>query len=397
MTKSLLIALLSFCLTSCLANYCNGQQLKLGNNPTQTNKSALLELESWNQGLRLTRVDTTAVNRVIGTLSPAQQDSTNGMIVYQISDSCLYYRSGGIWHRLMVSDSLGIVSLNGDKTRSQTLALTKNSGSLGISNSLSGSHILNIPLASNTDTGLITPNAQTINGTKTLLRSPIISTLHVGAVLFMGTNDSLDGDADNLYWDNNSKMLGLGTAPHNTLEIKSKAANTSGLTLSNLTSSTSVTDLSAEAIGVRNTGEITRVNTAPTYYNHAGTIISPQVKKIVVDSLTMTSPNVSEVQTIDISALGFTKILNIQLTGRIIINTNDNIYYSIIPSVLDYTLSQVRIRVLELQIGNSSLLGSVVGNLAGNSFQVPSKGGFLGLSQTNDPKPYTIYYQIDGY
>lgn len=61
----------------------------------------MLELESWNQGLRLSRVDTSAVNAIINSLDPAKRDSANGMIVYQTSDSSIYYRAGGYWRKLV--------------------------------------------------------------------------------------------------------------------------------------------------------------------------------------------------------------------------------------------------------------------------------------------------------
>lgn len=402
-SRSFLIPIILIAGCTFTARIAASQQLKLGNNPTVINKAAILEMEASNQGMRLPRADTAAINTVISTLSAEQRDSCVGMITFQLIDSSLYIRKNGYWDRLVIDDSLGIVSVNGDKSHDQTLSLANHPGALGFTAPAPGIHTLNIPLASVTDTGVITPGDQEINGTKTLVRSPIIKTLHSGSVVFLGSNDSLSEDNANLLWDIIHKRLGIGTSlPTNSLDVKSVSTGTSGLTLSNLPSSISVTDQSAEAIGVNSTGEVVRVNTTPTYYNSNGDVLTPQIKKIVVDSITSTaSSQVSETRTIDVSAVGFTKILSIQLTGKITINdtTNDKLY-SIIPSILDYNTSQVSIRVLELQIGNPSLLGGVVGNLAGNAFQVPSKNVSvlgLGLIQLNDPKPYTIYYRIEGY
>jgi hypothetical protein len=256
-------------------------------------------------------------------------------------------------------------------------------------------------MASRNDTGFITPDDQQISGTKTLLSSPVINTLHPGSVVFLGSNDSLSEDNGNLFWDNTHKELGVGTnSPGNSLDIKSNSLGKSGLTLTNLNSSVAVTDASAQAIGVNTTGEVVRVNTAPIYYNSNGDVLAPQVQKILVDSLTSTaSTTVSEVRTIDISKVGFTKILSIQVTGKIVLaNGESDILYSIIPSVLDYNSSQVIIRVLELKIGGSGLVNGLIANLIGASFQVPSAAtGILGATLVTDPKPYTIYYRIEGY
>ncbi len=82
-------------------------QIKIGNHPTRIGKASILELESPNQGLRLTRVpDTMAINQVFSTMSSEQVDSANGMIVYQIKDRSLYLRAGGYWHKLLSAGDL---------------------------------------------------------------------------------------------------------------------------------------------------------------------------------------------------------------------------------------------------------------------------------------------------
>lgn len=65
------------------------QQLKLGNNPFTVQKSALLDMESPNQGLLLARInDTTLIN----SLTPP-----DGMIIYFIPTKQLMVRSNSIW------------------------------------------------------------------------------------------------------------------------------------------------------------------------------------------------------------------------------------------------------------------------------------------------------------
>jgi hypothetical protein len=78
-------------------------QLKIGSNPTQIQKSSLLELESDRQGLLLPRLaDTTTIN----TLTPP-----DGMLIYLSSPSAagngLYIRKAGIWQRF-TTDSVSL-------------------------------------------------------------------------------------------------------------------------------------------------------------------------------------------------------------------------------------------------------------------------------------------------
>lgn len=190
------------------------QQLKLGNNPTQINKAAVLELQSWNQGLRLTRGDTTAVNAIISGFTAAQKDSTNGMIIFQISDSSIYLYTGGWWRKLAIADSLGIVSLNGLTNHVQTFDVSLGGNVSGFdSDPLTGVHTLKIAGASTGVVGVVTEGQQTWDGQKTFKVSPGIQTLTPGSVVFIGNNpdDTLAEDNDNFYWDNENKRLGIGT------------------------------------------------------------------------------------------------------------------------------------------------------------------------------------------
>lgn len=67
-------------------------QLKIGDNPTNIQKSSILELESTRQGLLLPRLaDTAAIN----LLSPP-----DGMIIYLNSDNSLRLRSNGSWKKI---------------------------------------------------------------------------------------------------------------------------------------------------------------------------------------------------------------------------------------------------------------------------------------------------------
>src|SRR6476469_2572652 len=73
-------------------------QLKLGRNPYQVAKSAVLELESSNQGLLFPRI---AVTTLINAVSPAY-----GIVIFHMPSLKLLLRAGGAWQPLTVSASL---------------------------------------------------------------------------------------------------------------------------------------------------------------------------------------------------------------------------------------------------------------------------------------------------
>jgi hypothetical protein len=94
-----------------------GQQLKLGNNPSSINKASLLELESNNQGLLLTRIPDTTV----ATLASAP----TGMLIFFTGDSTFRIRKGGRWQTISLGAAawlLGGNSLSGTQNLGTTSA-----------------------------------------------------------------------------------------------------------------------------------------------------------------------------------------------------------------------------------------------------------------------------------
>lgn len=140
----------------------NAQQLKLGNNPTQINPSALLELESSNQGLLLTRIaDTNLINNVTPPGPP------DGMIIYFTDDdgvgikgtnAGVYQRKDGAWQWIAqffkvdkVPTGLNDISF----TRSRDIVT------------------LHLPNASETNSGIVSASAQYFGGEKHFMDSLI--------------------------------------------------------------------------------------------------------------------------------------------------------------------------------------------------------------------------------
>ncbi|WPV66912.1 hypothetical protein [Chitinophaga sp. LS1] len=89
-------------------------QMKIGDNPSQITKSAILELSSTKQGLLLPRLsDFTTINTAIGS------DAVDGMIVYLNStvaaDNGVYMRKAGAWVKIAsAADALANWGLTGN-------------------------------------------------------------------------------------------------------------------------------------------------------------------------------------------------------------------------------------------------------------------------------------------
>lgn len=85
------------CLLSCCTAWC--QQLKLGNNPPVVERSAVLELNSTNQGLLFTRIaDTNLINA---------KNPPDGMVIYFIPTSQLMVRANAVWQGLSTGSASG--------------------------------------------------------------------------------------------------------------------------------------------------------------------------------------------------------------------------------------------------------------------------------------------------
>src|SRR5699024_10125125 len=101
---------LLFCMLFLTIAVSSKAQIKVGNHPTQIQPFSIIELESGNQGLRLTQIqDTTDINTVINSAGATDVNNTNdpivqdaeGLIVFQKKDSSVYIRTHGKWKRLL--------------------------------------------------------------------------------------------------------------------------------------------------------------------------------------------------------------------------------------------------------------------------------------------------------
>jgi hypothetical protein len=148
------------------------QQLKLGLNPYTVQKSALLELNSTNQGLLLARITDTSL---INTLSPP-----DGMVIFFTPTKQLMVRSNGAWQAFIAVGG-AITGLNGLTAPVQTFATGTSGTDFGIS-STGTVHTFNLPDASATTRGVVTTGTQTFAGSKTFSSAPTFLSLTTGSV-----------------------------------------------------------------------------------------------------------------------------------------------------------------------------------------------------------------------
>ena len=166
---SLIVALL-------LATTVSFSQLKIGTNPTQINKSSILELESDRQGFLLPRLtDTLAIN----TLAPP-----DGMLIYLSSASAagrgLYIRKSGIWQRFL-TDSL---ALNKWSKTGDVLNGTEKIGSLN-------AQALNL-ITNNINRLVIDANTGNINITNSALINKSLAVMDTTLTGKLGVADSVN-------------------------------------------------------------------------------------------------------------------------------------------------------------------------------------------------------------
>lgn len=131
-------------------------QLKVGSNPTNIQKSAVLELESDRQGLLLPRLtDTVAINAI----TPAPPD---GMIIYLslAPNNGLYVRKGGHWEMMAnTSSALGNWGLTGNAGTNPTTNYVGTSDAQELSVRANNTEAIRVTTAGNVQLKQVTAGA----------------------------------------------------------------------------------------------------------------------------------------------------------------------------------------------------------------------------------------------
>src|SRR5882762_9532014 len=154
--KQKVLLLSSFFLLSALLTKA---QLKVGDNPTNIQKSSILELESSRQGLLLPRLaDTVAIN----ALNPP-----DGMIIYLNTDNSLRLRSNGSWKKIAdLAAATSNWSLSGNSGTDSTLNFIGTVDGKPLVMKTNNSERLRINSNGNIGIGTSTPTATlNVNGT----------------------------------------------------------------------------------------------------------------------------------------------------------------------------------------------------------------------------------------
>ncbi len=131
----ILIALVSFCLCNVLS-----AQIKIGDNPQNIDASSVLELESSNRVLVITRINTQQMNSIV----PLQ-----GAVIYNTDEQCLFFYDGNAW--LNLCSTLGL-SFTADPivNPTSTIVITENAGNSNFEvGEITGANIVDFSISGN--------------------------------------------------------------------------------------------------------------------------------------------------------------------------------------------------------------------------------------------------------
>ncbi len=186
------------------------QQLRLGKDPFNVEKSAVLELYSDNQGLLLPRIaDTSLINALI---------PPDGMIIYFIPEKKILARANGAWQSLAVNNAV-VTSLNGN-----TGALTMDTSYISNFNfKVRSLHSATAPLNYNSITGVFGISQASSSGNG-YLSSTDWNTFNNKANSFARGNLSETGSGVLTITGGSNAVIGSGT----TIQVRQATASQNG-------------------------------------------------------------------------------------------------------------------------------------------------------------------------
>ncbi len=158
--------------------------------------------------------------------------TSSGTLAVTLSGTALPVTSGGTGLTALGAANR-ILAVNNAGTALEYKALSTSttavSNDVGVTLTGAAAIVINIPDASATVRGVITPNAQTLGGVKTFAVAPQITGFTTGSVLFTGASGVIAQDNANFFWDDTNNRLAIGTATPST--------NTGVTTLGNVNAS----------------------------------------------------------------------------------------------------------------------------------------------------------------
>lgn len=182
------------------------QQLRLGNNPWGNTKSAVLELQSANQGLLFSRLADTAL---INALNPP-----DGMVVFFSPTKSLLVRANGAWQTLASTTSIDTTNINNfsQKVRSRFSAGTgiAYNSTTGIISNTGVTSVNGNTGALTLDTGYISNFYQKVRG---LFGASGPVTLTNGQIAITQATTSTNGYLSSTDWNTfNNKLSSIDTS-----------------------------------------------------------------------------------------------------------------------------------------------------------------------------------------
>jgi hypothetical protein len=215
--------LLVFCLLTAVISNASAQ-LKIGDQPTQLQKSVALDVTGSNgkQGLWLPRVPDTSIAGIRGLNPP------DGLVIFHPPSGKLFLRSNNAWVAYLQD---AITNINAGGTPMTGPAVTFNTGASGSDFNIASTGntaTWNLPSASATARGAVTTAAQTFGGAKTFANGVTV---------------------------NSGATLNNGTTANNGLTVTGVSGSTSDLKLG-ITSATTPTGIQKDMLSVDATGKV---------------------------------------------------------------------------------------------------------------------------------------------
>jgi len=180
-------------------------QVKIGENPNTINSASILELESLEKVLVISRASADEMEEI---------EPLEGALIYNTDAACIFYYNGSNWQNLCAGASNLFFVDNGDGTYTIDL---------GDGPSTFGNPPETITSITDNMDGSYTYNAE--DGQEILITTGVLNGNHIGtagSVFFANRSTGAPFEANEaFFWDNENKRLGIGTnTPSNELHVE---------------------------------------------------------------------------------------------------------------------------------------------------------------------------------
>ena len=264
------------------------QGVKIGDNPTNLNAGAILELQSNKSGLLLPRLNTVQMNAIKVLSGASQQLGSNGLLVYNIDSLCVCYYDGISWRSLC---SLSLVNASYKKSSMTSQGLIKINGA-----SFIDSVVLKPVQISIDSTGLIKLIADSIVYSKkmidSLAKAVSKSPVKDSVLSYIITNDFVKNTIVKVIKDSVTISKVLKDSIYNAVKSNAKTLSTDGLVLVNGSTSLDSAVLKSVKLTIDSAALAKAVVLSPVKDSMVSVIkkdtsITNNIVKIIKDSVTV--------------------------------------------------------------------------------------------------------------